>query len=296
VTAAVELQGVSRDFSVGWTRARILALDSLSLRIEPGEVVGLLGPNGSGKSTTIKIVLGLLEPTVGDVRIWGLPSRQVAARRSVGYLPESPHFHRFLSGRELLRFYARVCGVPGRARERRIVEVLDWVGLGHAADRRVESYSKGMRQRIGLAQALVHSPQLVILDEPTAGVDPGGAAEMVDLIRRLKSEGKTVLVTSHLLSQIEEVCDRVFILDRGRLIASGSLSELLNKRDLMNLVSERLSAEDLSALRLWFDARGRSLVAVEPARDRLDRVFAECIQAHAEGSSTSGRRNGEVVQ
>jgi len=257
--------------------------------------VGLLGPNGSGKSTTIKIVLGLREPTAGEVRIWGLPSRQIAARRSVGYLPECPHFHRFLSGRELVRFYARICGVPARERERRIVEVLEWVGLVHVADRRIESYSKGMLQRIGLAQALVHSPQLVILDEPTAGVDPSGTAEMSDLIRRLKSEGKTVLVTSHLLSQIEEVCDRVFILDRGRLIASGSLSELLEKRGLVRLLTEELDVDDLSALRLWLGARGRSLVAVERVRDRLDQVFAECVRAQGELRAGSGLRNGEVA-
>lgn len=295
MTAAVELLGVSRDFSVGISGARIRALDNLSLRIEPGEVVGLLGPNGSGKSTTIKIILGLLEPTSGETWIWGLPSRQIAARRSVGYLPECPHFHRFLSGRELVRFYARICGIPAHERERRIVEVLDWVGLGHFADRRIESYSKGMLQRIGLAQALVHSPQLLILDEPTAGVDPRGTAEMSELIRRLKGEGKTVLLTSHLLSQIEEVCDRVVILDRGRLIASGSLGDFLEKRGLMKVLTEELDAEDLSALRIWLGARGHGLLAVEPVRDRLDRVFAECVQAEDDRRTRSGLRKGEAA-
>ena len=211
--AALELRGVVKDFSVGLRGLRLRAVDHLDLTVQAGQVYGLLGPNGSGKSTTIKIILGLLAPGAGESRIFGVPSGSVAARRDVGYLPESPYFYRHLSGRELVRFYGRMCGLGGPSLEARIADLLHTVGLSEAGDRRVGTYSKGMLQRIGLAQALVHDPRLLILDEPTAGVDPVGSAAITELILGLKARGKTVLITSHLLGQIEDICDRVAILD-----------------------------------------------------------------------------------
>ncbi len=272
-SAAIELRGVTKDFPVGLRGLKLRAVDNLTLDVPAGQVFGLLGPNGSGKSTTIKIILGLLEPTIGECRVVGVPSAQVESRRNVGYLPEAPYFYRYLSGAELVRFYARVCGVPRARLDTRVREVLDWVGLTGAAARRVGTYSKGMLQRVGLAQALVHDPRLVILDEPTAGVDPAGSADISQMILRLKSEGRTVLITSHLLAQIEDVCDRIAILDRGKLILEGAVAELVGRRDRQALIVESLPPAELDELRAWLAARGRALESIEQPRARLDEIF-----------------------
>ena len=274
---AIELRGLVKDFSVGLRGMKLRAVDDLSLRVPAGQVFGLLGPNGSGKSTTIKIILGLLEPTAGGCRVFGVPSAQVEARVDVGYLPESPYFYRHLSGRELVRFYARMCGLAGAKLAPRVAEVIDWVGLTEAADRLVGTYSKGMLQRIGLAQALVHDPRLVILDEPTSGVDPVGAAAISELILQLKAQGKTVLITSHLLTQIEDICDRVAILDRGRLILEGAVCDLVGRAERQALIVEKLSPSELQELRGWLGLRGRTLEAVTAPRARLDQIFLERV-------------------
>lgn len=274
---AIELRGLVKDFSVGLRGVKLRAVDDLSLRVPAGQVFGLLGPNGSGKSTTIKIILGLLEPTAGGCRVFGVPSAQVEARVDVGYLPESPYFYRHLSGRELVRFSARMCGLGGAKLAPRVAEVIDWVGLTEAADRLVGTYSKGMLQRIGLAQALVHDPRLVILDEPTSGVDPVGAAAISELILQLKAQGKTVLITSHLLTQIEDICDRVAILDRGRLILEGAVCDLVGGAERQALIVEKLSPAELQELRGWLGLRGRTLEAVAAPRARLDQIFLERV-------------------
>ncbi|MEO5958698.1 MAG: ABC transporter ATP-binding protein, partial [Opitutaceae bacterium] len=223
----------------------------------------------------------------GSCAIFGVASARVEARCAVGYLPEAPYFYRHLTGRELVRFYARLCGLKGGAVEVRIAEVIELVDLTDAADRRVGSYSKGMLQRIGLAQALVHDPRLLILDEPTAGVDPMGAAAISKIILDLKARGKTVLITSHLLGQIEEICDRVAILDRGRLVLEGAVPELVGRADRQALIVESLSAGELAELRTWLAARGRKLESVEQPRARLDRVFLERV---GRGSGPGERR------
>ncbi len=270
---AIEIRGLVKDFAVGLRGLRLRAVDHVSLTVRPGEVFGLLGPNGSGKSTTIKLLLGLLEPTAGGCAIFGVPSGRVEARRDVGYLPEAPNFYRFLTGRELVTFYGRLCGLAGSGLRSKLEEVVALVGLAGAADRRVGTYSKGMLQRIGLAQALVHDPRLLILDEPTAGVDPVGSAEMAELILALKARGKTVLITSHLLGQIEELCDRVAILDRGGLVAEGEVAELAGATGRLSFETEVLPPEEIAALRAWLESRGRRLEAVAPARRRLEEVF-----------------------
>jgi len=293
--AAISIQGLTKDFSVTLRGVKLRAVDALNLEVAEGQVYGLLGPNGSGKSTTIKIILGLLEATVGEVRVFGVPANQVEARRNVGYLPEAPYFYRYLSGRELVKFYARVCGVSGSRLGTRVDEVIDWVGLSGAADRRVGTYSKGMLQRIGLAQALVHDPKLIVLDEPTAGVDPVGSAEMCELIRKLKQQGKTVLITSHLLAQIEDVCDRVAILDRGKLIVEGSVLELVGQRDRQALIVDPLPEADLEALRGWLASRGHSLNAVEQPRARLDQLFLSKVSRPGRpGGASAGVGSNEV--
>jgi ABC-2 type transport system ATP-binding protein len=287
-TAAIEISGLVKDFSVGLRGVKLRAVDDLSLRVEPGHVFGLLGPNGSGKSTTIKIILGLLAPTAGQCTVFGVPGAQVESRLDVGYLPESPYFYRHLTGRELVRFYGRICGLTRTRLAERVAEVIAWVGLTEAADRRVGTYSKGMLQRIGLAQALVHDPRLVILDEPTAGVDPVGSAAISELILKLKAQGKTVLITSHLLTQIEDICDRVAILDRGRLMVEGAVRDLVGRTERQALVVENLSEGQLDELRAWLAARGRALESVEQPRARLDKIFLERV-----GQRAAGREAGE---
>jgi len=280
---AIELRGLTKDFAIGLRGVKLRALDNLTLRVAPGEVFGLLGPNGSGKSTAIKIILGLIAPTAGECAIFGVPSGRTEARLAVGYSPEAPEFYRFLSGRELVRFYGQLCGLRGATLSTRVAEVIDWVGLTEAAGRRVGTYSKGMLQRLGIAQALVHDPLLVILDEPTAGVDPIGAVAIAELILKLKAEGKTILLTSHLLAHAEDLCDRIAILDRGRLIVEGAVGDFVGRAGRQALVVESLPSAELAELRDWFAARGRTLELVKPPRAGLAEVFVERVGREREG-------------
>lgn len=277
---AVELRGVTKDFAVGFKGVRLRALDNVSLEIRAGEVFGLLGSNGSGKSTAIKILLGLINPTVGHSAVFGRSSKDVETRALIGYLPEAPDFYRYLTGRELVKFYGELCGLRGAKLEQRVTEVIEWVGLDSASDRRVGTYSKGMLQRVGLAQALVHDPLLVVLDEPTAGVDPIASAAISALILKLKGAGKTILITSHLLAQIEEVCDRIAILDRGRVILEGAVAELLGKcgPGTHTVATNELQPAEFLELQKWLAARGSRLEPSEPIRTRLDRLYSDHVE------------------
>jgi len=286
--AAVELQDLSKDFPAGLRGGRLRAVDRLTLTFPAGRVCGLLGPNGSGKSTTIKLILGLLAPTAGCCRVFGAPAGTREVRRQTGYLPESPAFPRHLSGFELVRFYARICGLPAAGLDARVRACLARVDLADAADRRVGTYSKGMLQRVGLAQAIVHDPRLVILDEPAAGLDPAAAAHLNALILRLKAAGKTILITSHQLASLEEVCDRVALLDRGRLLAAGEVAALnADGRARQSLVVEPLAAEQLDALRGWLARRGRRLLAVETPRVRLEEFYRDHVHRASAGGGRS---------
>jgi len=223
---AIRTSNLTKKYNLGWRRGRLVALDRLNLRVRTGEVYGLLGPNGSGKSTTLKCILNLVTPTEGDAQIFGVPCSHVESRLHIGFLPENPYFYRYLTGAETLEFYGRLCGWRGERLRKRIGELLELVGLGTARERRLSGYSKGMLQRIGLAQAMVHDPQLLLLDEPTAGVDPIGSRDIRDLIVRLKGMGKTILLCSHLLEQVQDVCDRIGILNLGKMILEGEVSQL----------------------------------------------------------------------
>lgn len=280
-SAAIELQGLTKDFAVGLRGLRLRAIDRLNLRIERGQVYGLLGPNGSGKSTTIKVILGLLEPTAGRCSVFGLPSTGAAARRNVGYLPETPYFYGYLTGRELVRFYGRMAGLHGAKLESRLEETIAWTELGAGADRRVDSYSKGMLQRIGMAQLLVHEPELVILDEPTAGLDAAGVEAVNELILKLKDDGKTVLITSHLISQVEEVCDRVAILEHGRLSVECAIAEFTARHDRQTLVVSKLPESELAELNAWLAGRGHTLESVGTTSGKLEEIVA-FAPTHAE--------------
>jgi ABC-2 type transport system ATP-binding protein len=277
-TPAIRIQHLTKDFRLGLRGIKLRAVDDLSFEVADNQVFGLLGPNGSGKSTTMKVILGLLEPTQGECEIFGLRSDSVQARRLVGYLPESPYFYRFLSGRELVGYYAGICGVAKAERAKRVAEVLDLVGLSTAADRRVGTYSKGMLQRVGLAQAIVHDPRLVILDEPTAGVDPIGAQAITELIRELKRRGKTVLLCSHLLAQVEDVCDHLAILNLGKLVAEGAVGDLLEREGLSNLAVENFTPAMQAEVEAVLAKHGARLRHVDAARVALDRLFLEKIR------------------
>jgi ABC-2 type transport system ATP-binding protein len=249
-TFAAETIGLTKRYPLTWKRKVLVALDQLNLQVRPGEVFGLLGPNGSGKSTTLKLLLGLIVPSEGEARIFGMPPESLDARRRVGFLPENPYFYGFLTGDETLRFYGKLCGVTGTKLEKRIEELIDLVGLQNGRERPLRSYSKGMLQRIGLAQAMIHDPDLLFLDEPTAGVDPLGSVQIRDLILRLKKMGKTVIFSSHLLEQVQEVADRVAIFSLGKKVLEGSLESLLAEGHSTQInIPAELSANQRERLR-----------------------------------------------
>lgn len=276
--SAIEIENLTKDFRVGMRGVKLRAVDNVSFFVNPGEIFGLLGPNGSGKSTTLKIILGLLRPTSGECRIFGKKSSDISVRSRIGFLPEAPYFYGYLTGRELVKYYARMSGVPAQKIEEATEDALALTGMTAAAARRVKTYSKGMLQRIGVAQAVVHNPDLVILDEPTAGIDPIGSAEIGDAIRTMKSRGKTVVLCSHLLGQIEELCDRVAIMNRGKLSVAGTLDEVLTQRDKQLAVignGTPLTPELCSELRERYGIR---IERVSQPRISLEKYFLENLK------------------
>ncbi|WP_269539196.1 ABC transporter ATP-binding protein [Cerasicoccus fimbriatus] len=281
---AIRINNLTKDFRIGVRGVKLRAVDDVSLEIHDNQIFGLLGPNGCGKSTTMKIVLGLLEPTRGECSIYGVNSHSVKSRINVGFLPEAPYFYKFLSGRELVRYYARICGVAKDEIGDRTEEVLKLVSMENAAHRRVGTYSKGMLQRIGIAQALVHDPKLIVLDEPTAGVDPIGSHAIAELIMALKERGKTVMLCSHLLAQVEGVCDRVAIMSRGKLVLEGGVDELLEKEDQRSLIIGDYNAEAQKEIEAVLEKYGSKLMKVEAPRISLDRLFLQHTDAAAIGS------------
>ncbi|MFN2622766.1 MAG: ABC transporter ATP-binding protein [Chthoniobacterales bacterium] len=275
---AVALKGVTKIFPVPFQRRSIVAVRDLSLEVAAGQIYGLLGPNGSGKSTTLKIILGLVTPTRGQARIFGRDSERVASRESVGFLPESPYFYKFLTGEETLRFYGKLCGLRGASLRNRVNDMLELVGLTSARKRGLAGYSKGMLQRIGLAQALIQEPALLVLDEPTAGVDPAGAREIRDLILALKTRGITVLLSSHLLGQVQEICDRVGILANGVLVREGPLQELLGIEKQTQFVVENASPQLLEEIERLTASSGARIIERGPPRSSLEQLFLEATE------------------
>jgi len=281
---AVAVSGLTKAFPIPFQRRSIVAVRDLNLRVDAGQVYGLLGPNGSGKSTTLKIILGLVSPTRGKTEIFGRDSSQVASREAVGFLPESPYFYKYLTAAETLRFYGKLCGMRGARLSTRIEELLDLVRLTEARNRRLRGFSKGMLQRIGLAQALVHEPQLVILDEPTAGVDPVGSREIRDLILDLKRRGITVLLSSHLLEQVQEVCDRVGILANGVLVREGTMTELLAVQNQTEVVLEGARPELLTQIAVLAKNSGARVVDQRTPQTTLEQLFLEATEGSGDTS------------
>lgn len=276
---AIHAENLSKTFRDFWQRPRVEAVRSISFEVPAGQVFGLLGPNGSGKSTTIKMILGLLFPTAGRLDVLGASPRATAVKSRIGYLPEESYLYPHLTPQETLAFYARLFRLPAAEARARIGQLLEMIGLSHARHRPVGEFSKGMARRIGLAQALLNDPDLVILDEPTAGLDPQGTRQVKDLILALAARGKTVLLTSHLLADVEDVCQQVAILFNGRILAHGTLDALLAQKDKTTLTFPTPS--DPVALRKILDA-ARAALGADPALDHprqaLEPYFLQVIQ------------------
>ena len=294
IISAVGLSKVFRDF---WSRPKAKAVNDIDFEVYEGEVIGLLGPNGSGKSTTVKMILGLLYPTAGTLSVFGQSPRAVETKQQVGYLPEESYLYKYLTAIETLDFFGALFNLSAEERRNRSDQLLEMVGLSHARRRRVGEFSKGMARRIGLAQAMINDPSLLILDEPTSGLDPLGCKEVKDLILMLKKRGKTVLITSHLLSDVEDICDRVIILYGGKIRATGTLNELLTVTDANRITTPALNPavtdklisilrENLSGDEFTFDHPRKS----------LEQFFLEVIsQAKAESIETAGVVGGGKI-
>ena len=280
--AAVAIRELTKIFPVPLHRHSIVAVRDLNLRVEPGEVYGLLGPNGSGKSTTLKIILGLVSPSRGRTEIFGRDSRLVESREEVGFLPENPYFYKYLSGEETLRFFGRLCQLGGTRLKNRTDELLELVGLTKARKRRLGTYSKGMLQRIGLAQALIHEPKLLVLDEPTAGVDPAGSRQIRDLIVDLKRRGITVLLSSHLLAQAQEICDRVGILADGALVREGRLEELIAIENQTELVVANASSGLIDEVESLINRSNAKLIERRRSTTTLEKLFLDATTERPE--------------
>ncbi len=284
---AAETVGLTKRYPLTWKRKVLVALDHLDLQIKQGEVFGLLGPNGSGKSTTIKSLLGLIVPTEGEARIFGLSPESLEARRRVGFLPENPYFYGFLNGDETLRFFGKVCGITGAQLEKRIEELIDLVGLQNGRERPLRSYSKGMLQRIGLAQAMIHDPEILFLDEPTAGVDPLGSSQIRDIILKFKQMGKTVIFSSHLLEQVQEVADRVAIFSLGKKVLEGSLESLLVESHSTQInVPADLTPDQQQRLRAALGQSGIAEKEISFSRPRLslEQLYVRTVQAQTKSN------------
>ncbi len=288
---AVSISHLVKEFRLGVFRRQVVrAVNDVSIQIAPGEVYGLIGPNGSGKSTTMKCLLGLLNPTSGTAAIFGRDSSKVDSRNDVGFLPENPYFYKYLTGTETLAFYGKLCGLGGAALRDRIRELLAMVDLEHASDRRLGGYSKGMLQRIGLAQAIIHRPRLVVLDEPAAGVDPAGSRKIRDLILQLKQDGISVILSSHLLEQVQEVCDRVGIIFRGDLVVEGKLEDILSIEDETEVRLRNASPELVAKIQALVAAEGgATYLGSGKPRTTLERLFLDATDSSERGERTVNR-------
>lgn len=297
----VEVEDLHKTYVVGLRRKKFQAVRGLSFQVRRGEVFGIVGPNGAGKTSTIKILTGLMRPTSGKAKLFGISTDSIESRRKLGYLPESPYFYEHLKAPELLRYYGQLHGIAGDVLDARIPQLIDRVGLSHATDRPLKKFSKGMRQRAGLAQALINDPELIILDEPQSGLDPVGRREVRDLIFDLKRQGKTVVFSSHILPDVEAVCDRVALFHKGKIIEQGRLDDLLGKRThayellIANLADRHLldalpGLLDTSSRGDFIEARfaldydlptisrriqelGGAIQSIQPLREDLEQIF-----------------------
>ncbi|MCL2639360.1 MAG: ABC transporter ATP-binding protein [Phycisphaerales bacterium] len=277
-TPALQTRDLTKIYPGFWANQNVRALDKLNLTVSRGEIFGLLGPNGSGKTTTIKLLLGLINATEGSADVLGLPAGDQIARRSIGYLPEETYLYRFLNARQTLDFYARLFNMNRAQRNRAIDFYLEFVGLDPAVRRRqLRTYSKGQARRVGLAQALLNDPELVILDEPTSGLDPLATIEMKKLIKELKRAGKTVLLSSHQLADVEDVCDRVCILYRGKLEIEGTVDSLLEVKDVFRIEGRNVPADLQQKMATMLQEAGVTDINPGVQRSRLEDLFKRLV-------------------
>ncbi|MBM3822595.1 MAG: ABC transporter ATP-binding protein [Verrucomicrobia bacterium] len=293
----IAVRGLTKEFKDFWGRRKARAVDSVDFEVRRGEVFGLLGPNGSGKSTTVKMLLGLLYPTRGTIEVFGKSPRHVVTKSRIGYLPEESYLYKYLDSTETLDFFGSLFDLPGAEKKRRAEQLLEMVGLSAARTRLVGEFSKGMQRRIGLAQALINDPDLVLLDEPTAGLDPIGCREVKDLILALARRGKTVILSSHLLSDVEDVCDRVVIYYGGKIQAMGTLKELLAAPDEVRITAPVLSRETMGrVLEILRSEAGSDRVRIDTPTQNLESYFLGVVQrARQSETATSGATSGGQV-
>src|SRR5438034_2102696 len=287
---AVQTENLTKIYKDFWGRDKVRALDDLTLTIKRGEVFGLLGPNGSGKSTTIKLLLGLIFPSRGSARVLGQPAGDTRVNERIGFLPEESYLYRFLNGEEILRFYGKLFRIDRRTLNKRVPTLLDAVGLdAKARKRKLREYSKGMARRIGLAQALINNPDLILLDEPTTGLDPIGTREMKDLILDLKKQGKTVLLCSHLLADVQDVCDRITILFRGKMQTLGDVKDLLQKKDITTIETRGMSEMQVEEIRQFLQRMGAGSATITHPTTTLEDLFIRIVRENTpQGQSSVG--------
>jgi len=286
---AIHTVSLTKTYKDFWGRDKVRALDDLSLTINRGEVFGLLGPNGSGKSTTIKLLLGLIFPSRGSATVLGRPAGDTGVNEKIGFLPEESYLYRFLNGEEILRFYGKLFKIDRRTLSKRVPELLDIVGLdAKSRKRKLREYSKGMARRIGLAQALINNPDLILLDEPTTGLDPIGTREMKDLILSLKNQGKTVLLCSHLLADVQDVCDRITILFRGKMQTLGDVKDLVQKKDITTIETHGMSEQQIEQVRQLILQMGIDPTVTHPTTT-LEDLFIRIVRENTPvGQSSVG--------
>jgi ABC-2 type transport system ATP-binding protein len=283
----IETRSLSKVYRDFWGRKKVRALKALDLEIRRGEVFGLLGPNGSGKTTTIKLILGLIFPTDGRALVFNRDATEVTKNQRIGYLPEESYLYRFLNAEETLDFYARLFNMPRAVRRQRVADLIEMVGLDWAKRRQLKEYSKGMTRRIGLAQALINDPELIVLDEPTTGLDPIGTREMKDLILKLREEGKTILLCSHLLADVQDVCDRIAILYQGELKEMGRVDNLLKVRDVTEIRATGLNALAQEEIRQVIERSNGHVLNMDNPTTTLEELFVKIIR---ESQEHPGRR------
>lgn len=274
----IQIRNLTKTYRDFWGRKKVQALNSLSLDVNKGEVFGLLGPNGSGKTTTMKLLLGLLFPTEGEISILGKSASDVSKNERIGYLPEESYLYRFLNAEETLDFYGRLFDISAEERRERTNHLIELVGLQHARRRQLKEYSKGMTRRIGLAQALINNPDLVLLDEPTSGLDPEGTSDMKRMIHELRDQGKTVVMCSHLLSDVQDICDRIAILYDGELKELGRVDDLLKEQHETQFVTSHLNDEAVGEIKAVLERHNASLKSCGHPTSSLEDLFMKTVQ------------------
>lgn len=275
---AVRTEGLTKIYRDFWRRKSTLALTNLNLNIERGEIFGLLGPNGSGKTTTVKLLLGLLFPTSGKSWLLGYPSSDLKIKSKIGFLPEESYLYKFLNAEEILDFYGKLFSIPRRERRGRIDKLIHDVGLWLHRKRPLSQYSKGMLRRIGLAQSMINNPELILLDEPTSGLDPIGSYEIKNLILEFKKQGKTVVLSSHLLADVQNICNRIAILSKGILQVTGSVRELLSQKDVIQFLVRNLSQSDIQAVENFIKNKNGNVLSIGHPSSTLEELFVKTIQ------------------